>query len=800
MLSGEKVSTYTHELPLLGAMGYSHYKGLGLQADYVSHIVFDVLDRTSQIPTPLKNIGWPRGTFSDLSPAQQTEEDFYQYTHNAIDFDEDRAGYEFEVDGTTVIYGNLTRITATPEEHWRCYNEQNNIIDDNGYYRVMAVYGGNIIKRNSSVDSSVDDRDAISTVFGFNCAGHTEFLSEYSTSYCPNLTKIKVARCDRHGNLIPNWDGFFNCVSQSNQIILQNITKGIATNDSTATGPYRAAPIGVDVSEVEVDLYAPGGIYYRNDNGGIERFSVTVRIEYKKAGELQWQHRDVTMSSYGHKRIVSYDPPKYEQTGIDAVGITEVFNLSPGDWYFRCYRLTDEHTDDTTHYSDVVKWTGLKSVIANPQSYDDITVLLMRFRGSETLSEMSDNQISTLFTRMLPNIETNVLEPTSALAPAVKYICDHSKFASLLHIDNIVDMDAIWNVRGLDLNGTLDSDNTLLNVLSDILHIGYSELSTRADGLQIVQIGEHPNIDYEQGGSWDAAHLSGPTDYSFIFSPQNYSNLKIDVALPRRDDAEEIEVQYTDVETYKTATVYIHMSSSQYSTIEVTDYPTSIYQEKLQLFGVTEKAQAVAMGARRLRSILRNRIKFTLTTEFDSLNCNYKDFVGLVVDEPTCGMLTAEMRHKPNYGNEYIVVGSNWAGDGYSGRVTNYDNGIIEINPPLTAEQYGGSGNVAHRPTAFFITDEEGQPHLLSINYNDWIDAKSFRGTLPVTWYGEDIELPRIVSAVIVPCWVEKIKPSEKNCTVELTMYDSSIFTDDLPMREGYGVSAYGTSPYGKSY
>ena len=89
-------------------------------------------------------------------------------------------------------------------------------------------------------------------------------------------------------------------------------------------------PIGVDVSEIEVDLYAPGGIYRRNDNGGIERFSVTVRIEYKKAGELSWQHRDVTMSSYGHKRIVSYDPPKYEQTGIDAVGVTEKFYLSKG--------------------------------------------------------------------------------------------------------------------------------------------------------------------------------------------------------------------------------------------------------------------------------------------------------------------------------------------------------------------------------------------------------------------------------------------------------------------------------------
>ena len=726
------------------------------------------------------------------------------------------------------------RVTATPEGKWDFYDVNRGTVDDNGYYKVVAVYGENSFSAdldspilvNSKSNLSSDNAKRLFTTPHQNHRVYNqdimrsdkdykgrEFTSlnqyfkqtkiggkwEDAPCYAPSVTKVMLHRCDSSGNLYPDWTGFWAVDSIQKNVVVENITQGFSTQDmsNSISGPYRAAPIGVDVSEIEVDLQAPGGIYRRNDQGDIEPYNVIVRIEYQRAGDLEWQHRDVTLTSNGIKK---FSNGEYTSTGMDAVGVTEKFDLPKGDWYFRCYRLTEEHTDDTTHYSDVVKWTGLKSVIANPQSYDDITVLLMRFRGSETLSELSDNQISTLFTRMLPNIETSVLEPTSALAPAVKYICDHSKFASLLHIDNIVDMDAIWNVRGLDLNGTLDSDNTLLNVLSDILHIGYSELSTRADGLQIVQIGEHPNIDYEQGGSWDAAHLSGPTDYSFIFSPQNYSNLKIDVALPRRDDAEEIEVQYTDVETYKTATVYIHMSASQYSTIEVTDYPTSIYQEKLQLFGVTERAQAVAMGARRLRSILRNRIKFTLTTEFDSLNCNYKDFVGLVVDEPTCGMITAEMRHKPNYGNEYIVVGSNWAGDGYSGRVTNYSNGIIEINPPLTAEQYGGSGDVVHRPTAFFITDEEGQPHLLSIAYNDWINAKSFRATLPVTWYGTDIELPRIVSAVIVPCWVEKIKPTEKNCTVELTMYDSSIFTDDLPMREGYGVSAYGTSPYGKSY
>ena len=726
------------------------------------------------------------------------------------------------------------RVTATPKGIWDFYNEDRGTVDDNGYYKVVAVYGENNFSADLDSPILVNSKSNLSSnnakrLFTTPHQNHRvynqdimrsdkdykgrEFTSidqyfkqvkiggkwEDAPCYAPSVTKVMLHRCDSNGNLYPDWTGFWAVDSIQTNAVVENITQGFSTKDvnNSMCGPYRAAPIGVDVSEIEVDLYAPGGIYRRNDSGDIESYYVVVRIEYQRKGDLEWQHRDVTLTSNGIKKFINGE---YTSTGMDAVGITEKFELEKGDWYFRCYRITEEHSDDTMHYSDVVKWTGLKSVIANPQSYDDITVLLMRFRGSETLSEMSDNQISTLFTRMLPNIETNVLEPTSALAPAVKYICDNSKFASLLHIDNLVDMAAIWNVRGLDLNGTLDSDNTLLNVLSDILHIGYSELSTRADGLQIVQIGEHPNVNY-------SGSLSGPTDYSFIFSPQNYSNLKIDVALPRRDDAEEIEVQYTDVETYKTATVYIHMSTSQYSTIEVTDYPTSIYQEKLQLFGVTERAQAVAMGARRLRTILRNRIKFSLTTEFDSLNCNYKDFVGLVVDEPTCGMLTAEMRHKSN-DSSYIYNDENSMAEGakrqmhegYSGRVTNYDNGVITIYPPLTAEQYGIDIFQNYRPLAFFITDEEGQPHLLSISASDWIDRKSFRGTLPVTWYGTDIELPRIVSAVIVPCWVEKIKPTEKNCTIELTMYDSSIFTDDLPMREGYGVSAYGTSPYGKSY
>ena len=330
------------------------------------------------------------------------------------------------------------RVTATPKGIWDFYNEDRGTVDDNGYYKVVAVYGENSFS--ADLDSPQNHRVYNSDIMrsdkdykGREFTDRYQYFKkvkiggkwEDSPCYAPSVTKVMLHRCDKSGNLYPDWTGFWAVDSIQKNVVVENITQGFSTQDvnNSISGPYRAAPIGVDVSEIEVDLYAPGGIYRRNDSGDIEPYNVTVRIEYKRAGDLEWEHRDVTLTSNGIKKFVNGE---YTSTGMDAVGVTEKFDLPKGDWYFRCYRLTEEHEDDTTHYSDVVKWTGLKSVIANPQSYDDITVLLMRFRGSETLSEMSDNQISTLFTRMLPNIETNVLEPTSALAPAVKYICDHS--------------------------------------------------------------------------------------------------------------------------------------------------------------------------------------------------------------------------------------------------------------------------------------------------------------------------------------------------------------------------------------
>ena len=117
-----------------------------------------------------------------------------------------------------------------------------------------------------------------------------------------------------------------------------------------------------------------------------------------------------------------------------------------------------------------------------------------------------------------------------------------------------------------------------------------------------------------------------------IFTPQNLtSSPQITFNLPKEDDVDEVVVDYTSPETYKTETIYCHVDENDDA--EITNYPKSVYQEKLTAFGVTNLAQAQAMGMRRLRYLRSTRVTYEIETEFDGLNCQFNDLVGLVLDE-----------------------------------------------------------------------------------------------------------------------------------------------------------------------
>lgn len=508
---------------------------------------------------------------------------------------------------------------------------------------------------------------------------------------------------------------------------------------------YRATAIGSVTDRIEVDINCPSGIYHLSDEGSYQNISVRYEIALKKLGADKW-------TCY-----------KYEIEGRtpDEIGFTHKFEVSEGVYDVCIYRLTSKSQESTT--VDKIFCNGLKSVVAKPVKYDDVTVILMRITGDKVLSEMNENQLSTIWKRKLPNIYTEEMENTSALAPAVKYIIKQSKYPDILDDAALRLFNQRWQYKGLNLNGVLDKDNTLLDVLKDVLNVGFSEPIVKGDKLSFTEQGRRNS-----------------NELDYIFQPQNITESpNLTITLPKRDDVHEVVAEYMNPDTWKTDQIYVHAADNAGNT-EVTVYPTSIYQEKISLFGVTSKVQAVAMASRRLNYLKFTTYSIELKTELEGLNVSYNDFVGLYIDQ----FINSEK----------------------TGRVIAYDKiqktilltNVTELNAlekaTLVVRDSSGSPHIVNVTDTELISDETGKNYLKCYLEHD----------LPFTWskfYGSKYEYPYFVagSYKLLLCWVQNVQNSGNTCTVKLTNYDSRIFQEDIYIQAGWGHCPWGHCPWGHS-
>ena len=337
---------------------------------------------------------------------------------------------------------------------------------------------------------------------------------------------------------------------------------------------------------------------------------------------------------------------------------------------------------------------------------------------------------------------------TRDLAPAVQYIVNQSKYTGILDATSLADFDSYWTARGIELNGTIDSDGTLLQVLQDVLTVGFSSPIIRDNKLAFSRL--HPQGDNEP--------------LAQIFTAQNLTGSpEITFNLPKDDDVDEVVVEYTSPETYKTETIFCHVDGN--GDKSVTLYPESAHQEKLRAFGVTSREQAEAMGMRRLRYLRNTRVTYKIKTELDGLNCQYNDLVGLVLDE--------------NMSN-------------ITGRVLAYDSETFTITTDQQVPLTYSAGIV-------YIRKLDGTPITRTFTR---VDSHHLQlSDAMFTWnerYGADLEYPFFAIGELVRCWVTGVTPADKTCELTLINYADDIFTDDLTASEGYGINPYGISPYGK--
>lgn len=513
------------------------------------------------------------------------------------------------------------------------------------------------------------------------------------------------------------WSGFWGQNAWYDGVPDNALTVSYQVNADVAeakeyAGPYRACPIGATASEYEVDIDFPAGLGYLNGSGKYDERTVTLSIEWREVGTSAW---------------TAYEYTKTAGTG-DELAETISFNFPAGQYECRIKNTSDK-VDDAAQV-DTVKWTGLKSCIAQPTSYAGMTTILCRFRGSETLSELSENQIATFWARKLPAINSTNLVTTEDVAPVVQYILNNSKYAGIIDHNSLAALDSYCKANGYKLTGTIDNDSTLLDELRNALKVCMSEPTVSNNLVSFARMTK-----------------KSPSDaFQQIFMPQNLTSAPVvNLTFAKDDDVKEIELSYLDGISYKTSTYYYHLDDA--GNVVETTYATTNNAEKLDTWGIKgtddNHAQARALAVRRLKFLTYCKTQYEIQTELDGLNCQYLDYVGLVLPQELSNI---------------------------SGRITEYDSSAKTITVDQSIPARFDSGVV-------YVRKKDGS----SINYafvrKDALTLEISGSFIP--WdpeYGATIEYPFFAIGEIVPCWVQSVEPGDKSCTLKLVNYDSRIF------------------------
>lgn len=382
---------------------------------------------------------------------------------------------------------------------------------------------------------------------------------------------------------------FENDVSFSTSVSLEG---GVVYGEWTSE--FVATPGNEVTGTLELDFFFPGGLAYINDEGGVRERSVSIEYQYR---DLATDVRTTVQRTYTERTL-------------DQIGFTERISIPTCKVAVRARRVGASSTSTQVH--DTVHWYGLKCRLPTRTRYSDWTTISVQLRSGGRIAAQSENQINVVATRILPTLQSNGTwtspQPTRDISAFVRHIAESIGY-TLDDIDmpELLRLHNIWKGRGETIDNVFEL-TTVKEALATVLAAGMSEL-TIADGL-IRPVRDGIRTQFEDG-----------------YSPQNMTGaLRRTFRAARHDDADGVEVEYIDNETWTRETVICALPGSP-----------QIKLEKLTLKGAFSRARAWRIGMRRARQIAYQNWEYSFDTEMDALNSEYLSYVPLLDDIPGYG-------------------------------------------------------------------------------------------------------------------------------------------------------------------
>ena len=377
-------------------------------------------------------------------------------------------------------------------------------------------------------------------------------------------------------------------------------------NNGDWIGPFTANPADTQAERLSIDILLPRGLYYANDTGGLETRSLSWRIEA--------QTIDGSGEPLGDWFVLGEE--SYSAATNTAIRFTFDYPITAGRYSVRAIRLDSK--DNSARAGHELRWGALKSHLVGQPEFGDVTLLALRMKATDNLSQRSSRLVNCIVTRRLPTWEAQAQEwttpqATRSIAWALADQCRATYGAGLadsrLDLQALTELDQIWNARSDYFDAVFDQSVTVWESLSRTARCGRA-------------------VAYMQGGTVRFVRDAPKTIPVALFSPRNIvkGSLRIEYLMASDDTADSVTVEYFSSRTWLRDEITSSLSESAVT-----------QPARVQLFGCTDQAQAEREGRYMAAANRYRRKLITFQTELEGLIPSYGDLIAISHDMPSWG-------------------------------------------------------------------------------------------------------------------------------------------------------------------
>lgn len=366
-------------------------------------------------------------------------------------------------------------------------------------------------------------------------------------------------------------------------------------------GPFVANAAGTEATRLAVDVVCPRGLYHAEANGSLTALSVVFTVEAREIDNDgvavgSW----VTLATETISAATS-TPQRYSFSYAVAAGRYEV-------------KLTRTDTKDTsTQSGHELSWAGLRAYLVADNEFGNVTLLAVKIRATNNLSQQSSRKINVTCTRKLYTWTGAAWAGPVATRSIAWALADACQTVGLpdnrIDIAGLLALEETWAARGDAFDGRFDSTQIFWEVLTQIARAGRCK-------------------PFRQGGIVHFRRDEAVALPVALYSMRNIikGSFALDFITPSNDTADAVEVSYFDSTTWKPRRLTCKLPGS-----------AAAKPAKVELFGVTSREQAYREG---LYMAAANRYRRTLikfATEMEGFIPSYGDLVAINHDLPQWG-------------------------------------------------------------------------------------------------------------------------------------------------------------------